>query len=106
MRRPRPVPGKPDSVSRPGLPAGLVEAQVRRQGNACTICGRQMAPPFIDHDHELAKTHPHPDAAYCVRCWRGLICGHCNSMLGFARDEPETLERGAAYVRAFRERQR
>ncbi len=61
-----------------------------------------MAPPFIDHDHGLAAIHPHPVAAYCVRCIRGLLCGHCNTLLGFARDNPEVLNRAAEYIRAFR----
>ena len=103
-RKPRPVPGKEDGLGRPGLPNGLVADLVRRQGGRCAICGRFMPTPVIDHDHELARLHPHPVNSYCVRCVRGILCGHCNTVLGFARDDPDTLERAAAYVRLSRER--
>lgn len=105
-RRPRDVPGKPaSSLSRPGLPRGLVEDLVRRQGGLCAVCRARPA-THADHDHALARLHPHPDAAYCVRCLRAVLCNSCNSMVGFAADSPEVLEAGAAYVRAWRERRR
>lgn len=103
-RKPRPVPGKDLSLGRPGIPAGMLEARVREQRGLCLLCGDVMAPPVVDHDHELARLHPHPDAAYCVRCWRSVVCRQCNWMLGFSRDRPEVLERGAALVREFRAR--
>jgi len=62
---------------------------VARQGGKCLICKRKPKKfLFVDHCHARKKI-------------RGLLCGHCNSMLGFARDNPNTLEAGARYLRAF-----
>lgn len=79
----------------------------RAQRGLCAVCLRALPdPPAVDHDHELASTHPHPVTRGCQRCVRGLLCDDCNLMLGRARDEPETLEAGARYLRAWRERAR
>ena len=40
---------------------------------------------MIDHDHETGKE-------------RGLICGHCNTGLGFFRDNPKALRSAASYL--------
>ena len=71
-----------------GAPADY-DALVQRQKGVCAIClkacrrGRRLA---IDHDHESGL-------------FRGLLCGSCNWALGLFRDDPEVLERAAAYVR-------
>ncbi len=54
----------------------------------------------VDHSHALARQHGHPEERGCLRCFRGILCKGCNLMLGWARDDPERLETGAAYVRA------
>lgn len=55
----------------------------------CAICGTRIAPDkrgfVIDHDHE-------------TRAIRGILCNPCNCMLGMARDRPEVLKSGAAYL--------
>jgi len=58
------------------------------QGNRCAICGAQPKAKrlFVDHCHKTGRI-------------RKLLCQHCNSMLGMAKDNPETLEAGAAYLR-------
>ena len=55
-----------------------------------------------DHDHALAAEHGHDPRRGCRRCFRALLCRGCNLMLGWARDRPEVLERGADYLRAVR----
>ncbi len=57
----------------------------------------------VDHDHELAALHGHDARHGCPRCFRGILCKACNLMLGWARDNPKTLETGAAYIRTARE---
>jgi hypothetical protein len=52
----------------------------------------------VDHDHALAELHGHDPRTGCARCFRGILCKACNLMLGWARDRPEVLTRGAAYV--------
>jgi hypothetical protein len=65
------------------------DVMLARQGGKCLICKRKPKKLLcVDHCHARKKI-------------RGLLCLHCNSMLGFARDNPRTLEEGARYLRAF-----
>ena len=50
----------------------------------CPICGSEE-PLVVDHDHSTGKV-------------RGLICNHCNLVLGHARDSIETLKNAIAYL--------
>lgn len=66
-------------------------AIMQRQNNRCAIC-RCEEPRLgwaIDHCHSLGHV-------------RGILCTRCNFMTGFARDNPDTLEHGAAYLRGMR----
>ena len=69
------------------------------QGGRCAGCGR--TPPVagkdlhIDHDHGCCPQ----GGRSCERCRRGLLCAECNMALGLLRDNPETLQRLADYVR-------
>jgi hypothetical protein len=40
----------------------------------------------VDHNHETGKV-------------RHLLCGNCNMMIGYANENPLTLEKAAAYLR-------
>ncbi len=59
-----------------------------RQGGMCAICGRP-APTggvlCVDHDHETGIV-------------RGLLCKLCNSLLGYAKDDPMMLDRAIGYL--------
>ena len=61
-----------------------------KQQQACGICRSpttgQKRGWHIDHDHVTGLI-------------RGILCPSCNQMLGNARDDPERLEAGAAYLR-------
>lgn len=70
---------------------GLVgfDAIVAAQGGVCAICHR---PPtdkkrrlHVDHDHKTGRI-------------RGLLCLHCNVMLGKSRDCRETLLSAVEYL--------
>ena len=50
----------------------------------CPICGSEE-PLVVDHDHSTQEV-------------RGLICNHCNLVLGHARDNIETLKNAIAYL--------
>lgn len=75
----------------------------------CAICHADLVTPIrgtdgkyrarlvVDHDHACC-----PGPTSCGRCIRGLLCLDCNLMIGQGRDDPETLEAGAAYLRAYR----
>lgn len=77
-----------------GLTSEAFEALWFSQGGCCKIC-RLPEPEtsrrrlVIDHCHNSSRI-------------RGLLCNNCNALLGMARDNPEVLRRGAAYLEAYR----
>jgi len=60
------------------------------QGSVCAICRGRSGDPtrHVDHCHTTG-------------CFRGILCGLCNRMLGQGKDDPEILIAGADYVRRF-----
>jgi hypothetical protein len=62
---------------------------LKKQDNKCAIClidQKDYPRRFsIDHNHITKKV-------------RGLLCTQCNSILGYARDSIETLERAKVYL--------
>lgn len=63
----------------------LVENRVGK----CCICG-SISPLVIDHCHTTGKI-------------RGFICSSCNSMLGYSKDNIQTLKNSIRYLRQFYE---
>ena len=70
--------GKPETVERT-LKVYGVEVRTKR------LC--------VDHDHACCA-----GAKSCGNCIRGLLCHHCNTTLGSARDSIDTLQQGIAYL--------
>ncbi len=71
------------------------------QGNRCPGCLRTNPGPdgwALDHDH----SHEACNGRGCRKCVGGILCQPDNKVLAFARDDPATLERLAAYLRAQR----
>jgi len=63
---------------------------VRQQNGKCFVCHRKPRQPLcIDHCHETGRV-------------RALLCLGCNSMLGFAGDDPIVMLSGASYSIEFR----
>lgn len=65
----------------------LLEAQ----SHTCPICRRPFSkqlPPHVDHQHASPSII------------RGLLCGPCNSLLGFAKDNVDRLRAAAAFLEA------
>ncbi len=61
---------------------------LKEQSEGCAICGK---PPngkrlSVDHDHKSNKV-------------RGLLCMHCNVILGHAFEKIETLENAISYLK-------
>jgi hypothetical protein len=76
-----------------GVTEEFYAEELRRQSDACAICGGPAAGRgakygrfCIDHDHKTGR-------------YRGLLCSKCNTGLGQMGDDPERLERAAAYLR-------
>ena len=70
-----------------GITVGQYEQMIVDQNNLCAICGK---PPgskqlFIDHNHTTNKA-------------RQLLCGHCNSVLGYALEDVNILKKCIAYL--------
>jgi hypothetical protein len=70
-----------------GLESGEYEALLAAQGGVCAICGQGRKYRLnVDHCHKTGRA-------------RGLLCRLCNGrLLTAARDNPDTLRRGAAYL--------
>lgn len=66
--------------------AALLEAQ----GGCCAICG-VAAPP--------TSTGWHLDHCHASNVVRGILCQHCNVMLGNAKDNPAILEKAIRYLK-------
>lgn len=67
-----------------------LELRDRKRGAPCEICG-EIGNLVADHDHNRSK-------------FRGLICGRCNSGLGFFRDDIENIRSAERYLLAFEEK--
>ena len=71
-----------------GLDEDQYEAKLAAQHGLCALCGK---PPegdkklMVDHDHETKK-------------FRGLVHQHCNSLLGFAREDTAVLLMAIDYL--------
>ncbi len=70
---------------------------LEKQQGKCAICNKEetcknkngiIRPLCVDHCHATGRI-------------RGLLCNHCNSMLGSARDNISTLENGIRYLKGF-----
>jgi hypothetical protein len=74
-----------------GLTLEAWDAMFEAQGKLCIVCDtsepRSKAGWQVDHCHVSGAV-------------RGILCSPCNLMLGLAEDDPSTLERAAAYLRA------
>lgn len=85
------------SLSKFGLTTEQFSDILNAQGGLCAICrgsvtyaGKSMV---VDHDHSCC-----PGAKTCGKCIRGILCGHCNFMLGHAKDSPEILLSAIKYL--------
>lgn len=72
------------------------DAMLAEQGGACAIC-RSTEPNgpawCTDHDHECCSY-----GRSCGECIRGILCFRCNTLLGHAKDNIETLRTATEYL--------
>ena len=71
-----------------------------QQGGLCACCGepmlregREKLSAVVDHDHKCCS-----GSKSCGKCVRGLVHWRCNLVLGYADDDPDLLQRAAAYL--------
>jgi Recombination endonuclease VII len=68
------------------------DTELDKQHGLCALCGKPPLPGEIlrvDHNHETGET-------------RGLIHQHCNSLLGFAREDTAILLASIQYILRYR----
>lgn len=73
------------TVGRYGLSLEDYAVLVLLQDSCCAICGVKADSLVVDHDHATGKV-------------RGLLCNHCNKVLGFARDNPSVFVNATVYL--------
>lgn len=62
------------------------------QNNGCKICDKKHNPSikrgrlYVDHDHATGKV-------------RGLLCGGCNSAIGYFMDSIDLLQKAIEYIK-------
>ncbi len=67
------------------------DIKLKEQNGVCEICGglpRGRKRLSIDHDHKTGMV-------------RGLLCGHCNSILGFGLDSETILSSALNYLNKY-----
>lgn len=71
-----------------GLTLEEHEALMLDQGGKCWICqgDNGLKALCIDHDHKTNNV-------------RGLLCNLCNRAIGLLKDDPELIDKAAAYIR-------
>lgn len=69
-----------------GITVEDYKKMIEKQDSRCVICGFQSDNLFVDHCHKTEKV-------------RGLLCRHCNTGLGFFRDDIEVLVKAIDYLR-------
>lgn len=72
------------------------DAQFAEQGGRCDICGTDVPKRGEGQDEFFCIDHDH--AKQGEDGLRGLLCVHCNLMIGHALDDPERLAKGIAYL--------
>lgn len=78
-----------------GITPEEYELLIQHQNGVCKICKQperrvsvrgSAVRLAIDHDHATGKV-------------RALLCSHCNSLLGFAKENPQILQEAIAYLK-------
>lgn len=75
-----------------GLNEGDYNALLVKQDYKCAICGR--ADSGSKRTRRLAVDHDHSTGVV-----RGLLCDNCNRAIGLFKDDPNSLQRAASYLR-------
>jgi Recombination endonuclease VII len=73
------------------------------QEGVCPICRRSNGSTkalAVEHNHAIAREAcDHPEKESCINCWRGLMCGPCNDILAWLRDDAMAIYRAIDYLR-------
>ena len=74
-----------------GNPFGLEDYLIamKKTNGVCEMCGTDGS----THKKRLCMDHDHSTGIF-----RGVLCGFCNSILGYAKDNPTILQKGVEYL--------
>ena len=72
-----------------GMTVEAFDAMFAAQNGVCAIC---------EGDNSASKVNWHVDHCHANGHVRGILCHHCNVMLGMASDNPSTLSAAIAYL--------
>lgn len=83
-----------------GLDEDSLVAMFDSQMGLCQICERQLDANMLGDTPRIRNnvTTPCVDHDHATGAIRGILCGHCNRMLGMAGDQPAVLREAAAYL--------
>lgn len=83
-----------------GLTVEVYEALLLAQGEKCAVCALPLA--TVSDGFGTKKTRPHIDHCHATGKVRGILCHHCNVMLGHAKDSTALLTAAITYLEASR----
>lgn len=80
-----------------GISPEVYQNMLETQQNRCAICSTKIdgnvnsdkSRAFVDHNHQTGKV-------------RGLLCVHCNSIVGYCREDKSVLLHAIQYLKKFR----
>ena len=78
-------------LDKTGFTEEILQKALRAQGNACAICGRDLA--------SLPPKQVHADHCHATGAPRGVLCHHCNVALGYFGDSEKALRAAISYLR-------
>jgi len=85
-----------------GITVDQYDALLAKQGGVCALC-KDVESQLNHYGSNRAEENPltrlSVDHCHATNRVRGILCRRCNSMIASARDNPETLERAAGYLR-------
>ncbi len=82
-------------LSKYGITLGEYESIRAKQGNGCAICGQV----FKERGGSKSVRSAHVDHCHVTGSVRGLLCHHCNVLLGHSQENPEILTKALAYLK-------
>ena len=77
-----------------GITLGQYREMLATQNGVCAICGNEESIKRNGKTRWLAVDHCHNSNKV-----RGLLCGACNPMIGYAKDRIEILEKAIGYLK-------
>lgn len=80
---------KSDLKRKYGISVDEYNSLLEKQQNSCAVCETHLS----NFNERLAVDHCHSTGKV-----RGLLCRHCNLMLGNASDQADILRAGASYL--------